>query len=112
VLAGVFAGLVVFATQVLPFKEPVAVAAATLAAAALFNPLRRRVQRAVDRKFNRARYNAEMVVAAFTARLRQSVDFDTVQGDLVNAVYEAFQRAHISLWFAPGASAGPRGASR
>jgi hypothetical protein len=112
VLAGVFAGLVVLATQVLPFKEPVAVAAATLAAAALFNPLRRRVQHRVDRKFNRARYNAEMVVAAFTARLRQSVDFDTVQGDLVNAVHEAFQPAHISLWFTPGTSAEPRGVSR
>jgi hypothetical protein len=112
VLAGVFAGLVVFATQVLPFREPVAVAAATLAAAGLFTPLRRRVQRAVDRKFNRSRYNAEMVVAAFTARLRRSVDFDTVQGDLVSAVDEAFQPAHISLWFSPGTSAEPRAASR
>jgi MFS family permease len=112
VLAGVFAGLVVFATQVLPFKEPVAVAAATLAAAGLFNPLRRRVQHAVDRKFNRASYNAETVVAVFTARLRQSVDFDAVQGDLVNAVHEAFQPAHISLWFAPGNAGESRGASR
>ena len=71
VLAGVFAGLVLLATDVLPVKTPVAVAAATLAAAALFNPLRRRVQRAVDRRFNRTRYNAEAIVAAFTARLRQ-----------------------------------------
>ncbi|MGH3200562.1 MAG: hypothetical protein ACRDOA_18310 [Streptosporangiaceae bacterium] len=72
VLAGVFAGLVLLATQVLPFKAPVAVAASTLAAAALFNPLRRRVQRVVDRRFNRARYDAEAVVAAFTARLRHT----------------------------------------
>jgi hypothetical protein len=100
VLAGVFAGLVVLATQVLPFKEPVAVAGSTLAAAALFNPLRRRVQRAVDRRFNRARYNAEAVVAAFTARLRQTVDFDAVQGDLVGTVHDAFQPAHVSVWLA------------
>jgi hypothetical protein len=98
VLAGVFAGLVLLATVVLPFKTPVAVAAATLAAAALFNPLRKRVQHAVDRRFNRARYNAEAVVAAFTARLRQTVDLDTVQGDLVGMVHEAFQPAHVSVW--------------
>jgi hypothetical protein len=98
VLAGVFAGFVLLATVVLPFKTPVAVAAATLAAAALFNPLRKRVQHAVDRRFNRARYNAEAVVAAFTARMRQTVDLDTMQGDLVGIVHEAFQPAHVSVW--------------
>jgi len=98
VLAGVFAGLVLLATVVLPVKTPVAVAAGTLAAAALFNPLRKRVQHGVDRRFNRARYNAEAIVAAFTARLRQTVDLDTVHGDLVGVVHEAFQPAHISVW--------------
>jgi ABC-type bacteriocin/lantibiotic exporter with double-glycine peptidase domain len=107
VLAGVFAGLVLLATDVLPFKAPVAVAASTLAAAALFNPLRRRVQRAVDRRFNRARYNAEAVAAAFTARLRQTVDPDTAQDDLVATVHRAFQPAHISVWLPPGISAEP-----
>ena len=101
VLAGVFAGLVLLATAVLPVKTPVAVAAATLAAAALFNPLRRRVQHAVDRRFNRARYDAEAVVAAFTARLRQTVDLDTMRGDLLGVVHEAFQPAHLSVWL-PG----------
>jgi hypothetical protein len=96
----VFAGLVLFATIVLPAKTPVAVAAATLAAAALFNPLRRRVQHAVDRRFNRTRYNAEAVVAAFNSRLRQSVDFDAVQGELLSTVHQAFQPSHASLWFA------------
>jgi hypothetical protein len=98
VLAGVFAGLVVLATVVLPVKTPVAVAAATLAAAALFNPVRKRVQHAVDRRFNRARYNAEAIVSAFTARLRQTVELDTVQGDLVGVVHEAFEPAHVSVW--------------
>ena len=102
VLAGLFAGVVVLATVVLPFKGPVTVAASTLFVAALFNPLRRRVQHAVDRRFNRARYNAEAVVAAFTGRLRQTVDLETVRGDLVDVVHEAFQPAHVSVWL-PGA---------
>jgi hypothetical protein len=102
VLGGVFAGLVVLATQVLPARGPVAVAAATLVVAALFNPLRRRVQHVVDRRFNRARYDAEMVIASFTARLQLTVDLDTVQGDLVDAVDAAFQPGHVSVWLAPG----------
>ena len=64
-LGGLFAGLVLLTTQVLPLRGSVAVAAATLVIAALFNPLRKRVQRAVDRRFNRARYDAEAVVAAY-----------------------------------------------
>ena len=86
VLAGVFAALVLFATSVLPVKAPVSVAAATLAAAALFNPLRRRVQHAVDRRFNRTRYNAEVVVASFSAQLRQTVDLDAMQAELLSTV--------------------------
>jgi len=100
VLAGVFAGAVVLTSVVLPLKGSVAVAASTLVAAALFNPLRRRVQRAIDRRFNRARYDAEAVVAAFTSRLRQTVDLDEVRGDLVGVVHEAFQPAHVSVWLA------------
>ena len=100
VLAGVFAGLVLFIPEVLPVRGPVAVAVATLAAAALFNPLRRRVQRVVDRRFNRTRYDAEAVVTAFTSRLRQTVDFDAVQGELLDTVHHAFQPVHVSLWSA------------
>ena len=107
VLAGVFAGVVVLATEAFPFKTPVAVAASTLVAAALFNPLRRRVQHMVDRRFNRARYDAEAVVAAFTARLRQTVDVDTLQGDLTDVVHRAFQPAHVSVWLTPGPSGEP-----
>jgi hypothetical protein len=100
-LAGVFAGLVLLATRVLPFRGSVAVAVATLVIAALFNPVRKRVQHAVDRRFNRARYNAEAIVAAFTARLRGTVDLETIQNDLASVVHEAFQPAHVSLWL-PG----------
>ena len=78
-LVGVYAGLVLLATQVLRFHSTVAVAVATLAAAALFAPVRRRVQHAVDRRFNRARYNADEAVAAFAARLKDAVDLDSVQ---------------------------------
>ena len=98
VLAGVFAGLVLLATVVLPLKGPVAVAASTLMAAALFNPLRRRVQHAVDRRFNRARYNADLTVAAFASRLKDAVDLDSVREDLAAAVQKALEPAHISVW--------------
>ena len=97
-LAGVFAGIVVLATTVLPFKTPVAVAASTLAAAALFNPLRRRVQRVVDRRFNRARYDADQTVAAFAARLQDAVDLDSVRDDLAGVVHQALEPAHVSVW--------------
>jgi len=97
-LVGVYAGLVLLATRVLPLSSPVAVAASTLAAAALFSPLRRRVQRAVDRRFNRARYDADQTVAAFAARLKDAVDLDTVRDDLAGAVHQALEPAHVSVW--------------
>jgi hypothetical protein len=100
-LGGVFTGLILLATRVLPVKGSVAVAVATLVIAALFNPLRKRVQHAVDRRFNRSRYDAEAVVGAFTARLRRTIDLDTIRGDLVGVVHEAFQPAHVSVWL-PG----------
>jgi hypothetical protein len=100
-LVGVFVGIVVLATEVLPFSSPVAVAASTLAVAALFNPLRLRVQRLVDRRFNRARYDAEAIVAAFTLRLRDAVDLDTVRSELLLAVDRAVEPAHASVWLRP-----------
>jgi hypothetical protein len=101
-LIGVYAGLVLLATRVLGFKGPVPVAASTLAAAALFAPVRRRVQRIVDRRFNRARYDAERTVAAFAARLQGAVDLDTVRDDLTGVVHAALEPAHVSLWIAGG----------
>ena len=98
ILVGVYAGLVLLATQVLAVKAPVAVVASTRAVAALFSPLRRRVQRAVDRRFNRARYDADQTVAAFAARLKDAVDLDAVRDDLTSVVAKALEPAHVSVW--------------
>jgi hypothetical protein len=97
-LIGVYAGLVLLATRVLPFSSPVAVAGSTLAVAALFNPVRRRVQRIVDRRFDRARYDADRTVAAFAARLKDAVDLDSVRDDLASVVLTALEPAHVSVW--------------
>jgi hypothetical protein len=100
-LIGVYAGLVLLAQQVLRFSSPVAVAASTLAAAALFAPVRRWVQHAVDRRFNRARYDADQTIAEFAARLKDAVDLDAIRDDLAGAVQAALEPAHVSLWTAP-----------
>jgi hypothetical protein len=97
-LVGVYAGLVLLATHVLSFHSTVAVAAATLAAAALFNPLRRRVQHLVDRRFNRARYDADRIVAAFASGLKDEVDLDSIRDDLAGAVQRTLEPAHVSVW--------------
>jgi hypothetical protein len=97
-LIELYAGLVLLATGVLGLHSTVAVAAATLAAAALFSPLRRRVQQVVDRRFNRARYDADQTVAAFAARLKDAVDLDSVRNDLAGVVNRALEPAHISVW--------------
>ena len=86
------------ATQVLGFHSSVAVAVSTLTAAALFNPLRRRVQRTVDRRFNRARHDADQTVTVFAARLKEAVDLDSVRDDLTAAVEKALEPAHVSVW--------------
>jgi MFS family permease len=105
VLIGVYAGLVLLATQVFLFHSSVAVAASTLVAAALFNPVRHRVQHAVDRRFNRARYDSDQTVAAFAARLQDAVDLGTVRSDLLSTVDRALEPAHVTVWTAPGATA-------
>jgi len=105
-LAGVYAGIVLLATEVLQFRSTVAVAVATLAAAALFNPLRRRVQKMVDRRFNRARYDADRIIAAFTARLQDAVDLDVIRADLASSVQRALEPAHLSVWIREADRAG------
>ena len=70
----------------------------TLAAATLFSPVRRRVQRAVDWRFNRAPYDADQTVTAFAAGLKDAIDLDTVRGDLAQVVSHAMEPAHLSVW--------------
>jgi GAF domain-containing protein len=89
---------VLLATEVLDLTSQVAVAVATLAAAALFNPLRRRTQHRVDRRFNRARYDADNTVADFAARLQDATDPDAVRSDLLSTVHDALEPARLSLW--------------
>jgi len=97
-LVGVYAGLVLLATQVLSFSSPVAVAASALAAAALFSPLRRRVQQAADRRFKRARYDADHTVTAFAARLQGEVDIGAVRADLLDTVNRTLEPVQLSVW--------------
>jgi uncharacterized membrane protein len=106
-LVGVYAGLVLLATRLLPFSTPVAVAASTLAAAALFNPLRRRVQQTVDRRFHRARYDADRTIATFAIRLKDAVDLDSVRDDLTAVVHQVLEPAHISVWMTDAGRAAP-----
>ena len=97
-LVGVYAGLVLLTQQVLRLSSPVAVAASTLAAAALFTPVRRRVQRVVDHRFNRVRYDGDRMIEAFAVRLKDAVDLETVRADLAGVVCQALEPAHVSVW--------------
>ena len=101
VLVGLYVGIVTLATRVLPFSSPVAVAGSTMVAAGLFSPLRKRVQRQVDRRFNRARYNAESTVTAFSAGLRRTTDLEIIQGQLVDVIVRAIEPAHVTVWIRP-----------
>jgi hypothetical protein len=97
-LVGVYLGLVLLASLVQPSSSPVVVAGSTLVVAALFHPLRRRVQQLVDRRFNRARYNADQIVTAFAARLQDAVDLGAIRDELASAVHATLEPAHLSVW--------------
>jgi hypothetical protein len=97
-LVGVYAGLVTLTTRVFAFSSSVAAALATLVAAALFAPLRHLLQAAVDRRFNRSRYDALAQVEDFAVRLRTPVSTEAITGDLLAVVGRTVQPATASVW--------------
>jgi hypothetical protein len=104
-LGGAYAGVVLGLGQLLGRDSSLVVAVATLAVAAAFQPARRRVQQLVDRRFNRRRYDAARTIAAFSARLRQQVDLDTLTAELLGVVELTMQPTSASLWLRPSVSA-------
>src|SRR5450631_3758032 len=100
-LVGVYVAMIALTTRLIPLSSSVGVAASTLVAVGLFTPVRRRVQRRVDRRFNRARYDAEAMVGSFTSRLRDEVNLDAVRGDLLGVVNAAVEPSQLSLWIRP-----------
>jgi hypothetical protein len=104
-LGGGYAGLVLGLGQLLGRSSSLVVAGATLAVAAAFQPARRRIQQAVDRRFNRRRYDAAQTIAGFSARLRQQVDLDTLTSELLGVVEQTMQPTQASLWLRPSVPA-------
>jgi hypothetical protein len=104
ILGGAYAvGVLVIGQRLSPGDKPssLVVAASTLAVAALFQPLRRAIQRLVDRRFNRRRYNAVQTIETFSARLRQQIDLDTLAAQLLAVVDQTMEPTRAALWLRP-----------
>jgi hypothetical protein len=97
-LAGLYAGAVFAMTRLVPASGDLAVAGSTLAVAAVFNPLRRRIQQVVDRRFNRPRYDANLLIDSFTARLRSRADLAEVLSDLRRVLVETVEPSSSMIW--------------
>jgi hypothetical protein len=106
-LAALYAGFIIGLTSLVgaiggqTTQEPIVLVISTLALAALFLPVQRRIQAIIDRRFYRKKYDAEQTLAAFSAKLRQETDLEQIREQLQAMVQETMQPAHVSLWLRP-----------
>jgi hypothetical protein len=104
-LGGGYAVVVLGLGQLLGRDSSLVVAGATLAVAALFQPARRRVQQAVDRRFNRRRHDTAQTIEAFSQRLHQQIDLDSLTAEVLAVTDQTMQPTQVSLWLRPSDSA-------
>jgi hypothetical protein len=97
-LGSVTAGQAIFRELTGQDQPQLAIVASTLVIAALFNPLRRRIQSFIDRRFYRSKYDARRTLDAFCSKLREEIDLETLNDDLIGVVQETMQPAHVGLW--------------